>query len=141
MIYNEEYKIKFYCNPLIQKEPVREYIEDIYDKDKQKVQKYIMTTNKKNKYIGSDFSDYLAEELKNPHNKSLFDEHGRQLEIAYQILQLRKKRQMSQAALAEKIGSTQSNVARMEGGNQNFSIKLLNKVALALKAKLSIQLS
>jgi DNA-binding XRE family transcriptional regulator len=98
-------------------------------------------STKKNKYIGGDFSNYLAEELKNPRNKALFDEHGRQLEIAYQILQLRRKRQMSQATLAKKIGSTQSNVARMEGGNQNLSIKLLNKVALALEAKLSIQLS
>lgn len=29
MIYNEEYKIKFYCNSLKQKEPVREHIEAI----------------------------------------------------------------------------------------------------------------
>lgn len=96
---------------------------------------------KHNKYIGTDFSDYLAEELKDPRNKALFDEYGRQLEIAYQILQLRKRQQMSQKALAKKIGTTQSNVARMESGNQNFSIKLLDKVALALGAKLSIKLS
>ena len=98
----------------------------------------------KNKNIlskATDFSDYLAEELKDPHNKALFDEYGRQLEIAYQILQLRKRRQMSQSTLAKTIGTTQSNVARLERGNQNISIKLLDKVATALGAELSITLS
>ena len=48
----------------------------------------------KNKKIEDlvDFEDILRRELKNPEFKKLYDEHGRQLEIAYQILQLRKKR-------------------------------------------------
>lgn len=93
-----------------------------------------------NKYVGTDFNDYLAEELKDPRNKALFDEYGRQLEIAYQLLQLRKRKKMSQSLLAKKIGSTQSNVARMESGNQNFSIKLLDKVVKALGAELKISI-
>jgi len=100
-----------------------------------------MIKNKKTLTKATDFSDYLAEELKDPRNKALFDEYGRQLEIAYQILQLRKRRKMSQSTLAKKIGSTQSNVARLERGNQNISIKLLDKVARALGAELSIRLS
>jgi ribosome-binding protein aMBF1 (putative translation factor) len=98
-------------------------------------------SKKNNSYIGTDFSDYLAKELKNPRNRALFDEYGRQLEIAYQILQLRKRKRMSQKLLAKKIGSTQSNVARMEGGSQNFTISLLDKVAAALGAELSINIS
>ena len=87
-----------------------------------------------------DFNDYLKLELKDPKNKRLFDEYGRQLEIAHQILNLRKKRGMSQAELAKAIGSRQSNVARIESGSQNFTVNLLNKLALALKAELKIEL-
>jgi len=88
-----------------------------------------------------DFDYLLKKELKNPEFKKLYDEYGRQLEISYQILQLRKAKKISQADLAQKIGSTQSNVARLEGGNQNFTIKLLDKVANALDAKLTIKFS
>ncbi len=86
----------------------------------------------------TDFNEYLAEELKNPKFKKMFDEYGRQLELSYQILQLRKQKKMSQAVLAKRIGTTQSNVARIEGGNQNFTVNLLEKVAGALGASLEI---
>jgi len=85
-----------------------------------------------------DFDDYLAEELKNKRFKKLFDEYGRQLEISYQILQLRKKKNMSQALLAKKIGTTQSNIARLENGQQNFTVNFLDKIATALDTSLEI---
>ncbi len=87
-----------------------------------------------------DFDDYLKEELKNPKFKSLFDEYGRQLEISYQILQLRKKRGLSQLDLAKKIGTNQSNVARIESGQQNCTIKLLDRIANALEVELKVSL-
>ena len=86
-----------------------------------------------------DFKNYLAEQLKNPQVQKHYDEYGKQLEIAYQILQLRKKEGISQAELAEKIGTTQSNVARMEAGQQNFTTDTLQKIALALKRDLKIE--
>jgi DNA-binding XRE family transcriptional regulator len=88
-----------------------------------------------------DFDEVLAEELKDPKAKKLFDEYGRQFEIAYGILQLRKARKMSQAELAKKTGTTQSNIARLEGGRQNFSIALLHRVAVALDADLKISIT
>ena len=95
----------------------------------------------KTKFRATSLDEVLYETLKDKKAKELFDEYGRQLEIAYQILQLRKAKKISQADLAQKIGSTQSNVARLEGGNQNFTIKLLDKVANALDAKLTIKFS
>ena len=94
----------------------------------------------KNKKIEDliDFDDYLKKELKNPEFKRQYDEYGRQLEVAYQILQLRKKKKISQAQLAKKIGTKQSNIARMESGQQNFSIDILGKIAEALGCNLSI---
>jgi len=86
----------------------------------------------------TDFDDYLAEELKDPEAKRLFDEYGRQLEISYKILQTRKQKGLSQAELAKKIGTNQSNVARIESGQQNVTIKLLDRIAFALDMQLEV---
>jgi len=86
----------------------------------------------------NDFQDVLNKKLKYLKFKKYYDEYGKQLEIAYQILQLRKKRKMSQKELAKKIGTTQSNVARMEAGEQNFTTNTLSKVASAFKLELKI---
>jgi ribosome-binding protein aMBF1 (putative translation factor) len=93
--------------------------------------------NKKITYLS--FERYLAKELKNPEFKKHYDEYGKQLEIAYQILQLRKQRKMSQTQLAKKIGTKQSNIARMEAGQQNFTTEMLQKIASALRCNLKIE--
>ena len=95
----------------------------------------------KNSKVFIDFQDVLKKELKNPEFKKYYDEYGRQLEIAYKILQLRKKKKLSQAQLAQKIGTKQSNIARMEAGQQNFSVDTLDKIAGALGCNLSIVFS
>ena len=96
----------------------------------------MITKNKKIKLI--DFDEWLEEELKDPKFKRYYDEFGKQLEISYQLLQLRKKSKMSQGQLAKKIGTTQSNVARMEAGNQNFTISMLTRIAEALGKDLKV---
>ena len=90
--------------------------------------------NRKN----NDFQDYLKDSLKDPQIKKHFNEYGKQLEIAYQILELRKKNQMSQAELANKIGTTQSNIARIEAGQQNLTTITLQKIANVFSCDLKI---
>jgi len=86
-----------------------------------------------------DFQKYLAERLKDPEFKRYYDKHSKQLEIAYQILQLRKQKRMSQAELAKRIGTKQSNIARMEVGQQNFTTETLQRIATAFKRELKIE--
>lgn len=93
--------------------------------------------NKKIKY--PSFDKHLKEQLKDPESRKLYDEYGKQLEISYQILQLRKKAKMTQAQLAKKIGTKQSNVARMESGNQNFTIDILQRIATVLGKNLKVE--
>ncbi|MEK7164440.1 MAG: helix-turn-helix transcriptional regulator [Patescibacteria group bacterium] len=81
------------------------------------------------KFKATDWQEMLAKDLKNPVFKRYYDEFGKQLEISYALLQMRKKSKMSQGQLAKKIGTTQSNVARMEAGNQNFTIAMLTRIA------------
>jgi len=93
---------------------------------------------KNKKIIYPSFDRYLAQQLKNPKFKKYYDEYCKQLEIAYQILKLRKQQKMSQAELARRIGTRQSNIARMETGQQNFTTTTLQKIAAAFGCKLKI---
>lgn len=95
-------------------------------------------TKKLNK--ATDFQAYLKKQLKNQELKRYYDEYDKQLEIAYRILQLRKKAQLSQAELARRVGTTQSNIARMEQGRQNFTIDTLSKVAKSLNKNLEVSI-
>jgi len=95
---------------------------------------------KKNLQKAISFEEYLAKQLKKSEFKKYYDEYGKQLEIAYQILQLRKQKKMSQAELAKKIGTKQSNVARMEIGKQNFTIDTLQKIAKAFNRELKVKI-
>lgn len=97
-----------------------------------------MKDNKKIKM--TSLSTVLRQELKDPRDRELFAEYGRLLEVAYRIAELRRLRRMSQEELARRIGSTQSNIARIENGRQNLSLNLLGKIAQALDSKLQISL-
>ena len=88
-----------------------------------------------------DFEDFLREELKDPKFKRLYDEFGQQLDIAYRINHLRRQKKMSQAVLAKKVGTTQSNIARLESGNENITIQTLSRIARALNAELKVALN
>ncbi|MDD4412654.1 MAG: helix-turn-helix transcriptional regulator [Patescibacteria group bacterium] len=92
----------------------------------------------KQKHIPPDLDEILKEKKKDKKFKVGFDECGKQLELTYLIMQLRKKKNFSQAQLAEKIGTTQSNIARFESGNQNFTMQFLQKIVFALGGELEI---
>ena len=87
----------------------------------------------------TDFQDHLRQELKDPKFKKAYDEYGRQLDVAYKMLLLRKKAKISQAQLAKRMGTTQSNVARMESGDQNFTVETLDKIASSFGKELHVE--
>lgn len=86
-----------------------------------------------------DFQKYLSKQLRNPVIRKHYNEFDKQLEIAYQILQLRARSGISQSELAKKIGTKQSNIARMENGQQNFTTSTLQKIASVFKRDLKIE--
>lgn len=56
-------------------------------------------------------------------------EHTLQRKIGKLIEQLREKSNLTQAQLAKALGTSQSAVARMEDGEQNFTLEMLSKVS------------
>ena len=62
-------------------------------------------------------------------------------DIAFQIYDLRKKAGLTQKQLAELVGTKQSNIARIENADYTgYTLKTLEKVTKALKAKLEIKI-
>ena len=92
---------------------------------------------KNNKTIS--FAKYLQAQLKDPEIKKYYDEYGKQLEIAYEILKLSKRTGLSQLELAKKIGTTQGNVARIESGKQNFTTEILWRIANACGRDMKVE--
>jgi UDP-N-acetylglucosamine 1-carboxyvinyltransferase len=56
--------------------------------------------------------------------------------IGYFIKELREKRGLTQGAFAKELGTSQSAVARMEKGEQNFTTDLLSKISTVLEHKI-----
>jgi len=59
-------------------------------------------------------------------------------EVIRQIIKARMELDMTQSELARLIGTKQSNISRLEGGDYNPSLQLLKKVARGLGKELHI---
>ena len=87
-----------------------------------------------------DLDRLEAELMKNPAFKAEYDALEPEYELIRQLIEARTEKNMTQKQLAEKIGTKQSNIARLESGNYNPSFQFLQKVAGALDKRLSVAL-
>lgn len=89
------------------------------------------------KYL--DFNEYLKESLKNPKIKAEYDKLQPEFALINAMINARKQRGLTQVALAEKIGTKQSVISRLEIGRANPSVAFLKKLAQALQTRLEIR--
>lgn len=88
-----------------------------------------------------DFNRFLNEQFD---NKDFAQEYYRQAifyRLADQLLLLRKKRGLTQSELAEKAGTTQAVVSRLENVSVRPSLETIVKIAEALDAVVDVQLT
>ena len=94
---------------------------------------------KKERAVG--FNLNLDKEMKSPRFADVFSKKLNRNRLAEQIAALREKQGWTQAELARKVGTTQSGIARLENPNyRNYSLKILDRVATVLKARLVVGL-
>ena len=96
--------------------------------------------NKKLKVATKSLNQYLKGQYSTKAARQKADDSFNRLSLGYTIYQARKRRGFTQLDLAKKISTTQSEVARIEGGDQNVTTEKLNKIAKALDRKLEILL-
>jgi transcriptional regulator with XRE-family HTH domain len=82
------------------------------------------------------FEDWEAGKLKDTE----FAAAAAELEPGYQVARLRMLRGLTQAQLAEMVGTRQPSIARLENGSSFPSLSFLQKVATALNAKIEVRL-
>ncbi|MDD3861293.1 MAG: helix-turn-helix transcriptional regulator [Candidatus Gracilibacteria bacterium] len=85
-----------------------------------------------------NYSTFKNRLLQNKKIRKEYENLAPEFAIAESIIKKRIENGLSQSALAKKIGTKQSAISRLESGNYNPSIKLLEKVAKALSLKLEI---
>ncbi|MFA6917952.1 MAG: helix-turn-helix transcriptional regulator [Candidatus Gracilibacteria bacterium] len=87
------------------------------------------------------YSNFKKRVLKDKELRKEYDALATEFIIADIIIGKRLEKGLSQAELANKIGTKQSAISRLESGDYNPSVKLLEKVAKALGLKLSVSFS
>ena len=81
------------------------------------------------------YEDWKAEKLKDPAVRAALEE----LEPAYQVARLRISRGLTQAQLAEMIGTKQSSIARLESGDHQPTIPFLRRIVEALGGSMEVK--
>jgi DNA-binding XRE family transcriptional regulator len=67
-----------------------------------------------------------------------YDRAGRAIRLAVELRALREKKGLSQRQLAELVGTTQSAIARLEGGHISPSLPTLDRIAAALGTEVTV---
>ena len=87
------------------------------------------------------FKEFMAESLADPEVKREFDALAPEFEIAVELISARKRAGLSQAELAERMGTSQSAIARLESGQTLPSTKTLLRFAEATRSKVELRLT
>lgn len=82
------------------------------------------------------FRDWQEQQEQDPD----FVAESLELEIGYQIARLRILQGLTQEELAEKVGTRQPSIARLESGRSLPSLSFLEKIAEALDAEMEIRI-
>lgn len=88
----------------------------------------------------SKWEDVKKELLSDPETKKEYDKLAPRYAVISYLIATRLKKGLTQKDLAEKLGTKQSAIARLESGSVNPSLEFLQKIAQTLGSKLIIQL-
>jgi len=102
-----------------------------------------ITNQIRRKNVGEFFSDDLGQALKDPKFKAAWNQATGDvyLDAAFELIKARSESKLSQRELAEKIGTSQQAIARLENPTyKGRSLTTLQKIATALGKKVQIRL-
>jgi DNA-binding XRE family transcriptional regulator len=83
-----------------------------------------------------DFQDWLEEEMEDEEFRAEYERLGPGFEVA----KLRMLRGLTQAELAQRVGTHQSSISRLERGEGEPSLSFLRRVVAALDASVEVRI-
>ena len=84
------------------------------------------------------YKSFKSELIKDKEVRKAYNELGAEFDVLERLIERRIKSGLSQAELAERVGTKQSAISRFESGSYNPTIQFLHKVANALGSQLKI---
>ena len=88
-----------------------------------------------------NFDRYLEEQMKDPDFARRYQKAGEAWEVAFQLAALRKKAGLSQKELAQRVGTSQQQISRLESTSyEGHSLSMLRRVAEVLGATVHIDI-
>lgn len=89
----------------------------------------------------TNFDKYLEEQLKDRDFAERFKKAGNAWDIALQIAALRKEAGLSQKELAQRLGTSQQQISRLESPSyEGHSLSMLRRVAEVLGATVQVKI-
>ena len=86
----------------------------------------------------ASWTEIKAARRDSPERRRGYERAGRAVRLALEIRRLREARGLSQRELAERVGTTQSAIARLEAGNISPSLPTLDRIAASLGVELTV---
>lgn len=88
----------------------------------------------------SSFNDLLCELDKDPEFRRQYRLQKPYYDLLLEVIKRRKDLNLTQGELAERVGTHQSAISRIESGEHNSRLRTLIEIAEALEARLEIRL-
>ena len=88
-----------------------------------------------------NFNKFKKQLLSQPKIKQEYQNLESEYSLIAQLIKKRLEKKLTQKQLADKIGTKQSAISRLESGSYNPSFAFLKKIAHALDVKLQISLT
>ena len=87
----------------------------------------------------SKYSNFLAEQLKDPEVKAEYDALEPEFDIIQAMINARKASGLTQKQLAERTGIAQADISKLENGNANPSLRTLRRLAQGMGMQMKIE--
>ncbi|MEA4899428.1 MAG: helix-turn-helix transcriptional regulator [Christensenellaceae bacterium] len=88
----------------------------------------------------SDYQKHLQESLQNPEFAEAYNDLEAQYAFAREVIAARIAGGITQAELAQRVGTSQANISKIEHGTLNPSLALVQRIASGLGKSLFISL-
>lgn len=85
------------------------------------------------------FREYLQEQLRNEEFKEEYERLEPEFNIMQAVIDARKKNHFTQQELAEKTGIAQSDISKLENGNSNPTISMLQRLADGMNMEIKLE--
>lgn len=89
--------------------------------------------------MSDTFNEYLNEQMKDPVFQAEYEALEPEFNIIQAMIDARKSQNMTQKQLAERTGIAQADISKLETGNANPTLKMLQRLATGMEMNIKVE--